>query len=111
MAAPLRVSTKQYKGNVKMRQNDFGEHLDNYILADDAQDDFPMLDDMLAGVANLAHGERPYRKGLLFAMLRDVPEITTENVKNYVGCSERHARDLAAAMRVLVTAFEDALTD
>ena len=65
------------------------------------------IDDSLTGFSRLDLGgnTRPVSKGLLFSMLRDLDEISTQTVRDYTKYSDSYCRKLASLMRIAVNAL------
>lgn len=107
---PLRDATQQGAMR-KSKPNPNGKLLASYMFVTDAIEDFPCLDDMFVGCANLDAGgnTRPMKTGLLFNLLRDLNDINVESIQAYTGCSESHSYKLAAYLRVLSSAFDTAV--
>jgi len=80
-----------------------------YIDLESAILDFPILDDIISGVARLDYnGERGLVKSTLFYLLASLPEITSRSVQEAMWCSDRHARNYASALRICSSTFERA---
>lgn len=103
---------KQPRTGIKTKPNPNNIYLKDCWSFSSMKDDLPPyfvvnLDDILTGVSNLDLGgnTRPVSKRLLFNMLRDLDEISTQTIKGYTNYSESYCRKLAGLMRVTVQSF------
>lgn len=71
------------------------------------------LDDIISGVTKLDLGTnvRPVSRRLIFRMLRDLPEISTQSVQTFTGRSLSHSKKLATLMRITANAYEKVVTE
>lgn len=91
----------------KNKVNNSSMYLTEYDLLENCVDDMPRIDDCITGVVSLEYGNnRPISGVLMFKMLRDLDNISTESVRDYTGYGERHCQRLALHLRVLSNALD-----
>ena len=76
--------------------------INHYCKLKDATDDYPVLDDVLNGVANLDYdgNTRPLCIKKLFNLLATVPSISTQAVQDATQQSLSHCKRLCTALRI-----------
>lgn len=94
---------------VKSKPNPNNVFLTEYQTATEASEEITFFDDLLTGVSHLHDGKKPLNQSLLFRLFRDLDDINAPAIQAYTGCNERHARKLAASLRVLANAFDMAI--
>ncbi|MCG9081555.1 hypothetical protein [Laribacter hongkongensis] len=90
------------------------EHLSQYLNFTDFMRDAPgpfraALDDVITGATRLDLGgnSRPLGKARLFTLLAHLPAISTATTAEAFQCPDRHARKIAAVLRVASTALHE----
>lgn len=93
------------------------EYLSSFLTYSEFKDEAPPIlasqfDDVLTGVTRLDYGgnTRPLSRKVLFTLLAHLPVITTGNIMEVHGCSEQHARKIAAALRVASQAIRNCIS-
>jgi hypothetical protein len=84
------------------------EELIGYPLYGQACDDYPFVDDVITGVANLDLGGnvRPVSRNLLYVLISTLPVIKTSAVMEATEKSNSYAKKLTALLRVACKALE-----
>ena len=87
------------------------EEFISYPLYGMACDDYPWIDDIISGVANLDLGgnTRPVSKNMLFVLISTQPVITTSVVEEATGKSNSYAKKLVGLLRVACRSLEKEL--
>lgn len=87
------------------------EEFINYPLYGQACDDYPWIDDIITGVANLDLGgnTRPISRNLLYVLISTQPVIKTSLVEEATGKSNSYAKKLTALLRVACRTLEKEL--
>lgn len=87
------------------------EEFSHYPLYGLACDEYPWIDDIITGVANLDLGgnTRPVSKNMLFVLISTQPIITTSLIEEATGKSNSYAKKLVSLLRIACRAIESEL--
>lgn len=87
------------------------EEFINYPLYGMACDDYPWIDDIITGAANLDLGgnTRPLSRNMLYTLISTQPLIKTSIIEDATGKSNSYAKKITAVVRVCCRALEKEL--